>query len=129
MDTQEPQHQLTVTHTLRENLRIAGNWAKIVAIIGWVSAVVTVIIKFNKHEFTSALLTAGIAFVFNMFLYQFSKRIENALQSGDQWQLSEAFSNLKIYYKIIGWILIAVLALIVVVFIGSFLFLVFLKRR
>jgi hypothetical protein len=129
MDNQEPQDQLTLTPALRENLRIAGNWARIVAILGWISAVVTVIIKFDKGEFASALLTAGIAFVFNMFLYQFSKRINNALESGDQWQLAEAFSNLKIYYKIIGWILILVLALIVVVFIGSILFFIFIKRR
>jgi CHASE3 domain sensor protein len=128
MDNQEPKDQLTVTTALRENLRMAGNWARIVAIVGWISAVVTVIVKLDKGEFASALLTAGIAFVFNMFLYQFSKRISNALESGDQWQLTEAFSNLKIYYKIIGWILILVLALMVVVFIGSILFFVFIKR-
>jgi hypothetical protein len=128
MDTQEPQDQLTVTPALRENLHIAGNWARIVAILGWISAVVTVIIKFDKREFASALLTAGMAFVFNMFLYQFSKRISNALQSGDQWQLAEAFSNLKIYYMIIGWIVILLLALIVVCFIGIILFLVFLRQ-
>jgi hypothetical protein len=128
MDNQEQEQQLTVTPALRGNLRVAGNWARIVAIIGWISAVVAIVVKFDKGEFISALLTAGIAFVFNMFLFQFSKRINNALETGDQWQLAEAFLNLKIYYKIIGWILIVVLALVVLAFIGIILSLVFLRQ-
>lgn len=56
------------------------------------------------------LAMAGVVFFMSMFLFRFSKKTLLALQSNDQAVLTDAFRNLKIYFRFAG--IITVIALI-----------------
>ncbi|MBV9987271.1 MAG: hypothetical protein JO301_06300 [Chitinophagaceae bacterium] len=128
MDTQEIK-ELTVTPELRAEIGTVALWAKIVAFVGLVSSAASMVMQFARGAYFAAIMTAGLAVLFNIFLLQFSRGIGNALRSDNQGEFRLGWMQLKIYFKLMGWLLIIALGLCILVMIGMFFFFAFVSRR
>ena len=105
-------------------LKDAANWAKVIAIVAFVSAGLSIFSAFlGKSGVSTAmsiaaavifsLVVAGISIAINLFLLKFAQNTASALTIKNQEQFNEGINNLRIYFKILGIIIIIVLSLLV----------------
>lgn len=111
----------------RELLLTAATWARIIAIVAFVSAGLSVLNAIigkpgisgaaSIFSIMIALIMAAITVVINLFLYRFATNSTESLSNMSQVQFNEGIGNLKTYFKILGIIIIIVLAIIALIFI------------
>jgi len=65
------------------------------------------------------LLFAVICFFVSFYLNRFAMRMRSALDNYDQSALTQAFQNIKIYFRIIGILLIIYIAFLILGLLGS----------
>lgn len=112
----------------KQNLNETRKWTFFLAILGFVFIGLMVIASFSigaifselgddSMPFPSSML-GGIYFVMGIiyffpiyYLYKFSTHMKNALASGEDISLDEAFKNLKSHYKFVGILTIVVLSI------------------
>jgi Family of unknown function (DUF5362) len=114
---------LNIEGAAREFLDTAATWARIIAIVGFISAGLSLVAAFvSKSSSNSAamvggifgaLISAAITVAINLFLYRFATHTKSSLSSMNQGEFNEGIINLKTYFKILGIIMIIALALIV----------------
>ena len=107
----------------KELLKTSAIWAKIIAIVGFISAGVSVLttvisnLAVNANIFaaigpiTGSLITAAITVSLNLFLLRFASNISDSLSNMSQQQFNSGASNLRIYFKFIGILVIIFLSL------------------
>jgi hypothetical protein len=118
METNNNTFQLTYTPALLNTLKTIAFWAKISAIISFVSAAVSVVGGLKDiATLIGGLVGIAITVAINIFLYKFSTCVKEGINNNDVYKISEGFSNLKTYYKIYGILLIIALSIMVLVFI------------
>jgi hypothetical protein len=127
----EDQHQpdnifnVSIDLEAKEHLRMAALWAKIIAVIAFISAGVSLLSSFlgNKSgvqmigSFFGSLVGVTISVIVNIFLYRFASKTIQGLVGNNQQEFSAGIDNLRNYFKIIGIILIIALSLIALLFI------------
>ena len=117
-----------------------AKWAKFLSIVGFISIGLLVLIAFFVGSFfrmmadmqggnpaldamPTTFLTifylalAGIMFIPVLYHYRFSVKTQQALRANDEPLLTEAFSNLKSYYKFYGIFTAIVLGFYVLIFV------------
>ena len=111
-------------------LRSIGKWAKITAIVAFVSNGLSLIASFTSPstaEMTATglgqagliggivgtLIFVAIGVIINIFLYRFATEIVEALNLTSQPRLESAFGNLKTYFQIIGILVVILLVIFV----------------
>lgn len=107
----------------RELLRTCATWAKIIAIVGFISAGISVLtavigsVSTSTNVFASigpiggSLIMAAITVSLNLFLLRFASNISDSLSNMNQQQFNSGASNLRIYFKFIGILVIIFLSL------------------
>jgi hypothetical protein len=107
----------------KELLKTSAIWAKIIAIVGFMSAGVSVLttvisnLAVNANIFaaigpiTGSLIIAAITVSLNLFLLRFASNISDSLSNMNQQQFNSGASNLRIYFKFIGILVIIFLSL------------------
>lgn len=116
---------LSVEGAARDLLLTAATWARTIAIVGFISAGLSVLDAFiGKAGAGSAALAGGILFtllfvaigvVLNIFLFRFATNIIASLSNMSQVQFNEGVSNLKTYFKLMGILIIIGLAIVFIV--------------
>ena len=108
----------------KELLRASAIWAKIIAVAGFISAGVSVLttvisnLAVDANVFaaigpiTGSLITAAITVSLNLFLFRFASNISDSLSNMNQQQFNSGASNLRIYFKFIGILVIILLSLV-----------------
>ncbi|MFI5154286.1 MAG: DUF5362 family protein [Chitinophagales bacterium] len=133
---QENLFDLQIDPQSSAHLSEAAKWSKFLSIVGFIFCGIILIAGFFGKTFTSrsfggytertetaggtsrivamviALIMALIYFFPCLFLFNFSNKMQVALRSNDQQQLSESFRNLRSYYKYLGILVIIFFALI-----------------
>ncbi|MCW3091306.1 MAG: hypothetical protein JWP81_2375 [Ferruginibacter sp.] len=132
---------LLIDSDINLHLKETAAWGKFLAVIGFVySCLIAVGAIFAASMFSrlstaygsgaSAGLLAGgsvaiiylaiaaVVFFMSMHLFRFAKKTQLALQGNDQLILSEAFRNLKIYFRFTGIITLIALVFSVLGVIG-----------
>jgi hypothetical protein len=126
---------LQLSEVAISHLNQTRKWANFLAIIGFISCGFLVLIALflgslmaimpsyddtlGLEAFGSGIVTAiylvlaGVGFLIYLYLYRFSDKLKKAINSGDSSELEESFKNLKLYYKLNGIIIIAVLGIYV----------------
>jgi hypothetical protein len=122
----------------------SAKWGKFISIIGFIACGIIVLVGIFFAFLASSimesaipgfgaaagsgaiilivcLLGAGLAFFPNYFLYNYSKKLKDALGTTDQEGISLAFNNLKSFFKFQGILLIIVLSFYVLMIIVSLL--------
>lgn len=126
---------LQLSEVAISHLNQTRKWANFLAIVGFISCGFLVLIALflgslmaimpsyddtlGLEAFGSGIVTAiylvlaGVGFLIYLYLYRFSDKLKKAINSGDSSELEESFKNLKLYYKLNGIIIIAVLGIYV----------------
>ena len=130
------QNDLMIDIDSVSHLKEASIWGKFLGIMGFVySAVVAVSGIFTGIIFSGVLsnysrkgvrlvegsvtaiiylLAATIIFFMSLYLFRFAKKIQVSVASANQPDLSDAFRNLKLYFRFAG--IISIIALVITVF-------------
>jgi hypothetical protein len=107
----------------KDLLRTSATWAKIIAIISFISAgisVVTAVINSTSASenviaavgpIGGSLIVAAITVTLNLFLLRFASNISSSLTNMNQQQFNSGASNLRIYFKFLGILVIIFLSL------------------
>jgi len=106
-----------------ENLRTAATWAKVVAIVAFISAGLSVVTAFLGRSTTAgpagmistvigSLVAAAISIAVNFYLLKFANNTTSGLNIRNQEQFNEGINNLRIYFKILGIMIIIALSLL-----------------
>ncbi|HKP32223.1 MAG TPA: DUF5362 family protein [Chitinophagaceae bacterium] len=120
----------------KELIRTIAWWARLIAIIAFIGYAVSIIVSFMKPDMVindevystsrtssvvGAIIAAAIGIAINSFLFKFGNSARAGVDSMDTGLLSDAFNNLRIYYKILGIIVIICLVLFGLVFLFAML--------
>lgn len=112
-------------------LRTAATWARIVALLAFISAGLGLLVAFFEPGDTAgkaggvigAIISGAISVIINLYLYRFATQVTAGLSSMNQDSVTTGINNLRVYFKILGIILIIVLGLVVLgVFFGMLFF-------
>lgn len=136
----ETTRNLEVTEVIKDYLLETAKWAKLIAIVGFVSLGLMVIIGLFMGTMmgslsamspdTAAMPAVGggfLAFIYIAmaviyffplkYLYDFATKVKNAIQITDQNLFSEAMMKLKSHYKYIGILMV----IMIIIYVGIFL--------
>lgn len=136
--------ELNITQHAKALLAETAKWTKFLSILGFIGIGFIVIVALFAGSILGVLsnapgmdafraVGAGMITVFYLiialiyffpvlYLYRFSHKLKNALNSSDNTYLTEAFSNLKSHYKYIGIFAIVMICFYIFVFlIGALL--------
>ncbi|NII25727.1 hypothetical protein HB364_11575 [Pseudoflavitalea sp. X16] len=118
---------ISVEGNARELLLTAATWARIIAIVAFISAGLSVLNAIigkpglggaaSIFSIMVALIMAAISVVINLFLYRFASNSIESSSNMSQVQFNEGIGNLKNYFKIVSIFIIIVLSLMVLGFI------------
>lgn len=126
--------ELHVDHNVSGYLTETAKWAKFMAIMGFIGSGFLLLCSIFIGSFLSAAFlrmgsgAAGLGYMGGflsfiyvaiaiiyffpcLYLYNFASKMQIALRSNDQDQLSLSFKNLKSCYRFVGILMIIVLAL------------------
>ncbi|MEO6584374.1 MAG: DUF5362 family protein [Ferruginibacter sp.] len=116
-----------------QHLNETAKWAKFISILGFILSAFILLVGIFSASFLSMMkdtapispmLSTGVLTIvyaifatinglLSLFLFKFSVKMKTALMTNDQGTLNESFLNLKYLYRMVGIIMIAYLAIIV----------------
>ena len=146
METPPEIRKIEIEESTLNHLNTARKWAMFLAIIGFISLGLMMIVgllagtflkTFSSGEnnfglsdsliFIPVILIAIIYFFPILFLFRFSKYISRAIRTMDKMIFNKAIKNLKFYFAYIGIVLIIVLTIYIVILIVAGSSVAFLK--
>ena len=126
-----------VDETTRQNLKAVAQWAKVNALLGFISigvSLLTIIISSIKFldAYAAGVLIGSLmtrqfiawilSLVLNIILLKAANNIYSSLLNNDQRVFNIGMNQLARYFKIIGIVFIVAIALVIVVFIFLIVF-------
>lgn len=128
--------ELQIDHNVSAYLRETARWAKFLAILGFIGCACMVLLALFAGSLIAGslglmgggayasgylggmitviyLLVALVMFFPCLYLYNFASRMQAALRSNDQEQLTKSFRNLKSCYRYMGILTLIYLGLVV----------------
>ena len=127
--------ELNISDNILGYLKETANWAYFLSILGFIGIGLMVIFGSLFGTFMAALsgasayqtgLTAGVGFVYVVlalvyffpvyYLFNFSRKMKNALNSKNNEAFISAFSNLKSHYKFVGIFTIVIISIYLLLF-------------
>jgi hypothetical protein len=107
---------LPVSNKLRDDLKIAATWAKIVAIVNFVNAGLGLVSSFIQGNVFGALIGTAIAVLVNVYLLNFGRKVSAALSATNQEELNDGLNDLRMYFKVYGIIILIAIIICIVAF-------------
>jgi uncharacterized membrane protein YjgN (DUF898 family) len=136
-NTDSPLFDLSITESCKDHLRKIASWSLIIVICAVIGYIITLfkafqprtlrtgLEGFSVQETTgtgigSAILAIVVGLLVNYFLFQFSNKIKKGIGGMSRTDLNAGFYNLKMYFIIVGVLIIImfVLALLVILAFG-----------
>jgi hypothetical protein len=132
MDNQTQQDDLfdvEVDSISKKHISEMAVWAKIVAISAFISYGLSLVIAIfgnrsagegfvasttKASSLAGVLITLIIGVIINIYLFKFSNEVKNGIDGTDQGSLENGFNSLRIYFKIIGILIIIFISLMVI---------------
>ena len=123
--------ELTYDSAAGNYLKQAATWARICAVIAFISAGLSLIKSFATAKGNVMVATAtilimliivGVSLLINVFLLRFANNTLTGLSGNNQERLNEGIGNLGTYLKIMGILIIVALALCIIYFFALFFF-------
>ena len=98
--------KLEMSPRLREDLATAATWGRIIAIMGFCSCFFSLLFSFKRGTIASGIISVAFSVVLYIFLLKFGTNVKKGVDTNDQQMLTEGLFNLKIYFKIIGYLIV-----------------------
>lgn len=102
---------------LKDNLRPAASWARISAIVSFVSAGLSLLESLRRGNIFGSFITAAISVTIAIYLFNFGNQTKKGIDNIDQPELEEGLNSLRRYFKIITILLIVGASIGLLVFI------------
>lgn len=140
MENNESLFELQIDQPVTNYLSETAKWGKFIGIMGFIGCGIMLLAGVFASTWMSSLrsvegiggsatfmmaLYIGLALLYFfpcLYLFNFASKMQKALRSNDQIQLTESFKNLKSCYKFMGILIIIILALYALIFIGGIIF-------
>lgn len=116
---------LSIEGAARDLLQTAATWARIIAIVGFISAGLSLLAALFAPSESGAVAKGAnvlltilfllVGVVLNIFLFRFATNTLESLNNMSQVQFNEGVNNLRIYFKMIGILVIIMIALVFIV--------------
>jgi hypothetical protein len=144
-NTESSLFELQIDHNVTAYLKEAARWAKFLAILGFIGCGLMILMALFFGTIVTAMLNMGgnmmggagsaatgimgglLSFIYIvvalllflpcLYLYNFGSKMQVALRTNDQEQLTRSFKNLKAHYRYIGIFALIYLGLIALVMI------------
>ena len=131
-------NDLIIDDAAISHLKEAAVWGKFLGIMGFVYSIVIALSgiftgiwsrysqrsnRMMQASLTAMIYLVGAAIIFfmSLYLFRFAKKIQVSILSNNQQGLSDAFRNLKLYFRFAGIISIIALMLTVLAIVGMML--------
>lgn len=115
----------------RQQLRQIALWSKIISLSAFAGYIVALVVAIFGHKnysleaegfsfggyirsgnsLAGVLITAVFGGIINYFLYRFAVAVDEGIQSSDALKVNMGFDSLRIYFKILGIVLVVVFSL------------------
>lgn len=94
--------------TTRAEVRKAASWARICTLCAFIGYGIALIVAGFGHTgtFLSTLITVGIGVLVNYYLYRFATATTKGVDSMDNIKTNEGFNGLRVYFRILGILII-----------------------
>jgi hypothetical protein len=102
---------LSVSPKLRDDLKTAASWARIIAIVNFINAGLNLVAAVMQGNFFGALIGTAIAVFVNIYMFNFGRKVKSALSATNQEEFNDGLNDLRMYFKVYGIIIIVVLSL------------------
>lgn len=125
-------NKFEVSSKMLNNFKETGKWALFLSIIGFVVlglflivGLIIFITTIYSHSYSGViaiiplLITCSIMFFQSYFLFKFASSIQKAIKSNITEDYEIAFTNLKIFFKFMGIMVIVTISIYLLVFIGG----------
>lgn len=148
LENTQVENKLEVTDIIKSALLETAKWTKFLAILGFVGIGLMIVAAFfmgvvmssvnsfndygtstNAFDFIGTgvisiiyIVMAVLYFFPVKYLFDFSNKVKTALQIQDQLLFNEAFTKLKSHYKFIGILTIVMIALYILIILGTIIF-------
>jgi ABC-type Fe3+ transport system permease subunit len=117
-------NDFTIDEDLKTNFNDVAKWAKINAIVGFISAGITLLTMvatlismfgyaFGGSNTFSNTVSIAISLLLNVLLFKAAKNINDGIGANNQQQFNDGLSKLAKYFRVLGIIIIVVLAICV----------------
>jgi len=129
--------RFVIDSTMEDYLKTTSGWAIFLAVLGFISAGLMIIggffagaifsmvsnaraIPFNSFTISSIYIFFGLLLFFPaLYMMRFANKTRDALATGSQDLIRDAFMNLKSYYKFTGIMVAALMGVYLLVIIGA----------
>ena len=91
---------------LKDNMRPAASWARISAIVSFISAGLSLVQSIRGGNIFGSFITAAISVTIAIYLFNFGNQTKKGLDNIDQGELEEGLNSLRRYFKITTILLI-----------------------
>lgn len=105
---------LSITPTLRDTMFTVATWARICAIVSFVSQGISLIAAFKTNSYIIQIIITIFMVFINILLLNFANKLLDALNTGDEGLLTESFSNLRRYFLICGILMFVIIGLVAI---------------
>lgn len=102
---------LGISPNLRDTMLTVAKWAKICAIVSFVSQAFSLLVAFKSNSFVVQIIVTLFMVFINILLLNFGNKLSSALDTEDEGLLTESFSNLRRYYLICGVLMFVLIGL------------------
>jgi hypothetical protein len=113
-------------------LQTTAKWARVTAIIGLISAVLTLVTTFTgiakaENQLMGMMMSGSMFFIIpvvivliilNIFLLRFAASTAGSLDNMDQGTFNQGINFLKMYFKTLGIIIIVIIGFVLIVLIA-----------
>lgn len=117
-ELQQPLIELSLDEESKSNLSGIGQWAFINALVGFISlgvSILAAIIASNKPNAQNSLgtlvITVSVSLLLNITLFSASSHLKKGLADADQGKFNIGITKLASYFRILGIIIIILLAI------------------
>jgi hypothetical protein len=118
-------YNIEIDQTSKDHFKTITTWARIIALINFISAGLSILRVFTKASGNVAVLIGalfgtliwiGIVIMLYLFLLRFANKTNNAIETQSQEHFNAGISSLKSFFQVYGILLIIVLSLCLIVF-------------
>jgi hypothetical protein len=119
----------------RQQLRQIALWSKIISLSAFAGYIVSLVVAIFGHKnysleaegfsfggyirsgnsLVGVLITAVFGGIINYFLYRFAVAVDEGIQSSDALKVNMGFDSLRIYFKILGIVLVVAFCIAIII--------------
>ncbi len=105
---------LAITPALRSTLTQIAKWCRVLVMITYATQLLSFMINLKDTNAIYTFITFAVGIAFNTLLYIFANKLLIALNNNSEETLAQSLNNLRLYFLILGILIIIVSVFLIV---------------